>query len=168
MQLEAGGSCECVHSLRPPPRHRHTAAPPVPPVEPLPCLDLTGLDAGWESRASDPVALATKHPTSEDKRWPGKRGPREWDHWLLFWWLRRELQRSTLCLFSLKPVSPRFSPGSPYLSPLSPADSATAGGWTQSDTLWPPVHPPVAELDSEAHLRGTPVTAEPRQRSWGL
>lgn len=42
--------------------------PWAPSMEPLSCLGLAGLKAGWESRSSDPVALATKHPTEKGKR----------------------------------------------------------------------------------------------------
>lgn len=60
-----------------------------PSTEPLPCRGLAGLcwpRAGvGESRASDPVALATKHPSSKEKKWTGKTGSLRVGLWLLLW-----------------------------------------------------------------------------------
>lgn len=115
------------------------------PLHGTPALPWPGWPQGGAGeRSHGPCCLGNNTPYQEEKEVAGKRGPCGWvtvvaQEAAIETFPARLLWGYSLPCPSLlplqsrrisKPVSPRFSSGSPYSPPPSQADSATPGGWT--------------------------------------
>ena len=177
VQLEAGTSCDCAH----PPQHptptqtsADSCTPGPPPWNPYPALAWLASKRG--GRVEPQTLLPWQPSTPPRRKRGGKRGPVGGSLVALLVAQERATEaypvgllggHSSHCPLPLqsqrvsKPVSPRFSPGSPHSPKLTQPPLGDGPGQTPLG----PRSSPEVQLDSEAHLGGMLVAADPHHGS---